>query len=71
MQGIELFSTLVDHDSSAMTTEIPENIYEIAAQLKILTSKLQDTTKQEERRALLKQFRKLLAKADKIALRGT
>jgi hypothetical protein len=54
-----------------MTTEIPENIGEIAAQLKTLTSKLQHTTRKDERRALLRQFRKLLAKADKIALRGS
>jgi hypothetical protein len=50
-----------------MTTETPSTIVEIAAQLKILTDKLQRTVDQKDRRALLKQFRTLLAQADKIA----
>jgi len=49
-----------------MTTEHQSKIAEIAAQLKILTDKLQHTTRHEERRTLLKQFRTLLAEADKI-----
>jgi predicted nucleic acid-binding Zn-ribbon protein len=47
-------------------TQTQGGIRDIAARLKTLTDKLKRTTDQDDRRALLKQFRALLEEADKI-----
>jgi hypothetical protein len=50
-----------------MMTDIPTNFHAIAEKLEILIKKLRGSTNPEERRALLRQFRALLADADEIS----
>lgn len=50
----------------SLMTETQPTIHEIAAQLKILTEKLKHASNQEDRHALLKEFRTLLDQADQL-----
>jgi hypothetical protein len=49
-----------------MITDTSGHLYAIAEQLAILTNKLRNSTDSENRRGLLREFRVLLAEADKI-----
>jgi hypothetical protein len=51
---------------SIMITDTSGYLYAIAEQLAILTNKLRNSTDSENRRGLLREFRVLLAEADKI-----
>ncbi len=54
------------HRAPSMTTNLQPTIHDVVAQLNILTNKLKDSANEDDRRALLKQFRILLNEADKI-----
>jgi hypothetical protein len=72
IQGIDVGAWIWHHGccfATSLMTNTQPTLQEVVTRLDALTRKLNDVTSENDRRALLKQFRALLSEADKLIKR--